>query len=481
MTNTQTETPQQLPFYGHFGIDAAIAGRVIERGLARGGDWCDLFFEYRTSAAMVLDDQKIKEVERSIVLGLGVRVLKGDATGYAYTEDLTLEGMLRAAETASSVASGGGAPKGLEVHGVAARDLYPIERLSVDVSAVEKLTLLRRADEAARGYDARVRRVVVSLVETVKDVLVVRSDGRFVSDRQPMLRFNVAAIAESNGRRQTGSAGGGGRFGLDYFETHPPEEHGREAARIAITLFDAVEAPAGQFPLVLGPGDSGVLLHEAVGHGLEADFNRKKTSNYSDRVGERVASEHCTIVDDGTIQASRGSINIDDEGNEPRNNVLIEDGILRGYLHDTLSTGHFGVSASGNGRRQDYRHIPMPRMTNTFLLAGEHDPAEIIASVKFGVFARSFSGGQVNISNGDFVFSVTEGYLIEDGKITAPVRDVNLIGNGPAAMTRVSMVGNDFALSDGRWTCGKDGQSVPVGVGMPTIRIDAITVGGSST
>lgn len=474
-----TETPRQLPFYEHFAIDAALAARVLERALSGGGDYADLFFEYRTSGSMVLDDQKVKEVERSIVLGLGIRVLKGEATGYAYTEDISPEGMLRAASTASAVAAGGGHRSGIEVHGANALNLYPIERPAVDADALAKLALLRRADDAARRYDPRIKRVVASLVETVKDVLIVTSDGRFVADQQPMIRFNVSAIAEDGAKRQSGNGGGGGRFGMEYFDVHPPEEHGKDAARIAITMLDAREAPAGQFPVVLGPGDSGVLLHEAVGHGLEADFNRKKTSNYSDRVGERVASEYCTIVDDGTIHSSRGSINVDDEGNAPQRNVLIENGILRGYMHDRLSTDHFGNMPSGNGRRQDYKHIPLPRMTNTFLMAGPHDPAEIIASVKFGVFARSFSGGQVNISNGDFVFSVTEGYLIEDGKITAPVKDVNLIGNGPDAMTRVSMVGTDFELSDGRWTCGKDGQSVPVGVGIPTIRIDSITVGGS--
>lgn len=471
----------KLPFYDFFGIDSAIASRVLTQALGGGGDYADLFFESRITGSITLDDQTVKEVERSIVLGLGVRVLKGDATGYAYTEDLSLEAMLRAATTASAVASGGGAPSGVRVEGHPALDLYPVQRPAVETAALEKLALLRRADAAARGYDPRVQRVIASLVESVKDILIVTSEGKFVSDHQPMIRFNVSVIAESKGQRQSSTGGGGGRFGMEYFDTHPPEEQARDTARIAVTNLDAQEAPAGQLPVVLGPGDSGVLLHEAVGHGLEADFNRKKTSNYSDRVGERVAAPGCTIVDDGAMGASRGSINIDDEGNAPGRNVLIEDGILRGYLHDRLSTGFFKNRPSGNGRRQDYRHIPLPRMTNTFLLGGELDPGELIASVKHGIYARSFSGGQVNISNGDFVFSVTEGYLIEDGKLTAPLKDVNLIGNGPDAMTRVSMIANDFALSDGRWTCGKDGQSVPVGVGIPSIKIDSITVGGSRT
>ena len=468
-----------LPFFDHFGIDAALASRVLSRALRTGGDHADLFFEHRVTGAMVLEDERIKDVERSIHLGCGVRVLAGDATGYAYTEDLSAEGLLKAAETAGAVAAGGGHDRGIDLGAAVPLDLYRVAQPTFDADAMQKLALLRRADEAARAVDPRIKRVTVSLVETNKQILVVTADGRFVADDQPMLRFNVHVVAESGGRRQAGVEGGGGRVGLEYFAEHTPEQTGREAARIALTMLDAREAPAGVFPVVLGPGDSGILLHEAVGHGLEADFNRKKTSNYSDRVGERVASSLCTIVDDGLVPSSRGSINIDDEGNTPTRNVLIEDGILRGYMHDHLSTRHFARGPSGNGRRQDYKHVPMPRMTNTLMLAGPHTADEIFASVKFGIFARSFSGGQVNISNGDFVFSVTEGYLIEDGRITAPVRDVNLIGNGPDALTKVSMVANDFKLSDGRWTCGKDGQSVPVGVGIPTVKIDGITVGGS--
>ncbi len=468
-----------LPLFEHFGVDSAIATRVLRRALDRGGDFADLFFERTVSGSISREDGEIRDVGRSIHAGLGVRVVVGDATGYAYTEDLSLDGMLRAATTASAVARGGGAPAGIEVRGAKALDLYPVLRPTVDVAPTDKVDLLRRAEDAARAADARVTRVMSSFSESVKDILVVTSEGLYVSDHQPMLRFNIRVVAEDGSKRQAAMEGGGGRYGMEYFDSHTPEHFGREAARIATTMLDAVEAPAGQLPVVLGPGDSGILLHEAVGHGLEADFNRKKTSNYSDRIGERVASELCTIVDDGTLASSRGSINIDDEGYAPRRNVLIENGVLRGYMQDRVSERHFAAGPSGNGRREDYSHVPMPRMTNTLMLAGPHDPEEIIRSVDRGIYARSFSGGQVNISNGDFVFSVTEGYLIENGRITAPVRDVNLIGNGPEAMTRVSMVGTDFALSDGRWTCGKDGQSVPVGVGIPTVRIDQLTVGGS--
>jgi TldD protein len=347
----------------------------------------------------------------------------------------------------------------------------------------EKLALLRAADRAARAYDPRITKVEASLVEQAREILVVTSDGVWSRDRQPLLRFGVRAVAEEAGKRQSGSSGGGGRHGLDYFTGADKDAawHGREAARIALAMLDARDAPAGEMEVMLGPADSGILLHEAVGHGLEADFNRKGTSNYSGQLGHKVASDLCTVVDDGTIPSSRGSINADDEGNPGQSNVLIENGTLVGYMHDRLSARHFKVDASGNGRRQSFRHMPMPRMTNTSLRPGPHSPEEILRSIKRGVYAVRFSGGQVNISNGDFVFSLTESYLIEDGKITAPLKGVNLIGNGPEVLTRVTMLGNDYELSDGIWTCGKEGQSVPVGVGTPTVKIDRITVGGTKT
>jgi TldD protein len=309
--------------------------------------------------------------------------------------------------------------------------------------------------------------------------VLATSTGKLVHDRQPMVRFSVRVIAESNGKRQTGSSGGGGRMGLEYFDQRSPEWHAQEAVRHAVAMLDARESPAGELEVVLAPGDSGVLLHEAVGHGLEADFNRKGTSNYTGRVGQRVASDLCTVVDDATQYGSRGTIHVDDEGNLPERAVLIENGFLSGYLHDQHSADHFHVTPTGNGRRESFQSHPMPRMTNTWLLAGPHDPEEIIRSVKRGIYARKFGGGQVDISNGDFVFSLTESYLIEDGKVTAPLKGVNLIGNGPDVMGKVSMLGTDFETSDGVWTCGKDGQSVPVGVGCPTIKIASMTVGGT--
>jgi TldD protein len=322
-------------------------------------------------------------------------------------------------------------------------------------------------------------KVTASLNEELREILVATSAGHFAWDSQPLVRFGVNVIAEAGGKRQTGSSGGGGRTGMEYLEAHTPEAHAAEAVRQALAMLDAREAPAGEMEVVLAPGDSGILLHEAVGHGLEADFNRKKTSNYADAIGQQVASELCTVVDDGSLMSGRGTINVDDEGYTPTSSTLIERGRLVGYMQDQHSAKFFGVTPTGNGRRESFRSHPMPRMTNTLLLNGESDPDEIIQSVKRGVYARKFGGGQVDITNGDFVFSLTEGYLIEDGRITAPLKGVNLIGNGPDVMRKVAMLGNDMAVSDGIWTCGKDGQSVPVGVGCPTVKISAMTVGGT--
>ncbi|HET6613226.1 MAG TPA: metallopeptidase TldD-related protein [Kofleriaceae bacterium] len=465
---------------GDLAIDNEIARKLLTIALERGGDYADLFFEYRVSASYVLEDERIKNVGRSVTMGLGARVVKGDATGYAYSEDLSFERMARAAQIAGQIAAGGGAPAPVAITPVMVPDFYPVAEPSIALPADEKLALLRTADGAARASDPCIVKVEASLVEQVREVLVITSEGKLSRDLLPLIRFGVHAVAEKEGKRQSGSSGGGGRYGLDYFESERDATyHGREAARIAVAMLDARDAPAGQLEVVLAPGDSGILLHEAVGHGLEADFNRKQTSNYSGQIGRPVASPLCTVTDDGNVPGSRGSINVDDEGNPGRENVLIENGVLVGYMHDRLSAKHFGVTPSGNGRRQSFRHMPLPRMTNTSLRPGPHDPEEILRSVKRGVFASRFSGGQVNISNGDFVFSLTESYLIEDGKITAPLKGVNLIGNGPESLRRVTMLGNDYALSDGIWTCGKEGQSVPVGVGTPTVKISSITVGGT--
>lgn len=460
-------------------VDTQLAEKLLSHAVAKGADYADLFFEYRAAGGFVFDEGILKSASRGVSMGLGVRAQKGDATGYAYTEKLDWDAMKRAAETAAAIASSGGAvtPQKIEVRSLPSR--YELDRVTLDVPGLEKRRILERAAAAAHAYDARVLKVECSFAEEIREILVVTSDGKLARDVQPLMRFGVRVIAEQGGKRQEGSSGGGGRTTIGYFDGKSPEWHAKKAAEQAILMLDAQEAPAGQMEVVLAPGDSGILLHEAVGHGLEADFNRKGTSNYTGQVGKQVASELCTVVDDPTFLQSRGSINVDDEGVEPRRSVLIEDGALRGYMQDRLSARHFGVEPGGNGRRESFACAPMPRMTNTILLAGPHHPEEILKSVKRGVFAKSFGGGQVDISNGDFVFSLTESYLVEDGKITAPLKGVNLIGNGPETLRGVSMLGDDVELSDGIWTCGKDGQSVPVGVGCPTIKIDRITVGGT--
>ncbi len=460
-------------------IDAQIAERLLSLALEAGGDYADLFFEYRAAGGLVYDEGILKSASRGVALGLGVRVQKGDATGYAYVEQLDWDAMAKAARTAGQIASGGGGKAPVTPRELGLPKRYDLGQVTLDVPGTEKRALLERAAAAAHAQDRRVIKVETSLAEEVREILIVTSDGKLGRDVQPLVRFGIRVVAEEDGKRQEGSSGGGGRTTIGYFEGKSPEWHARQAVDQAITLLRAEEAPAGVMEVVLAPGDSGILLHEAVGHGLEADFNRKGTSNYSGQVGNTVASELCTVVDDASLLQSRGSINVDDEGNEPRSSVLIEKGRLAGYMHDRLSADHFKLSPSGNGRRESFACAPMPRMTNTILMAGPHSPEEIIKTVKRGVYAKRFGGGQVDISNGDFVFSLTESYLVEDGKITAPLKGVNLIGNGPDVLRKVTMLGHDVEVSDGVWTCGKDGQSVPVGVGCPTIKISAITVGGT--
>ncbi|MCL4749777.1 MAG: metalloprotease TldD [Myxococcales bacterium] len=464
---------------GPLAIDAEICRKLLAIALGRGGDYADLFFEYRAGGGLVFEEGITKSASRGVSMGLGVRVQRGDATGYAHTEDLTMDAMKRAAETAARIANENGTAPPLRLDPLSLSSRYELDVPSIDVAGMDKRRLLERASRAAHAFDPRILKVEATFAEEIREILVATSDGRLAHDVQPLLRFGVRAIAEENGKRESGSSGGGGRMTLGYFEDRSPEWHAERAAKQAITMLGAKQAPAGQMEVVLAPGDSGILLHEAVGHGLEADFNRKGTSNYTGMVGKPVASELCTVVDDPTFLQSRGSINVDDEGIEPEKSVLIEDGVLRGYMQDRLSARHFKVSPRGNGRRESFACVPMPRMTNTVLLAGPHDAEEIVRSVKRGIFAKTFGGGQVDISNGDFVFSLTESYLIEDGKLTAPLKGVNLIGNGPETLRDVTMLGNDVAISDGIWTCGKDGQSVPVGVGCPTIKIQKITVGGT--
>ncbi len=453
--------------------------KLLRAALEGGADFADVYFEYRRSRSFVMEDGRVRTVGGGVDLGVGIRAVKGEAVGYAYAESLELDSMLRAATTAGQIARAG-RRKRVSVQRRRIRAMYRPTLEVVDMDGADCVALLRRADKAARKVSRKIVRVDASLSAVHKEVLVASSDGAIVFDEQPMVRMGVSAAARAKGRTEQGSSGGGGRFGLEYFDAHTPESHGEEAARVALVNLDSREAPAGTMPVVLANGDSGILLHEAVGHGLEADFNRKETSNYTGQIGKPVASPLVTVVDAPRIGGERGSINVDDEGVVPSSHRLIVNGKLRRYLYDKISAKHFGVEPTGSGRRQSFRHVPMPRMSNTYMEAGEDAPEDIIRSVKRGIYAVRFSGGQVNISNGDFVFSLTEGYLIEDGKVTAPLKGANLIGNGPDALGTVSMVGNDFRLSDGMWTCGKDGQSVPVGVGMPTVKLDQLTVGGTA-
>jgi TldD protein len=464
-----------------YGLTARELERYLAAALSAGGDYADLYFEYRTTTSISVDESLVKSATQGISAGCGVRVVTGQRTGYAYTDDLAPEKILRAARTAALIASGPAKTPVVNLKRSLERNLYPVALPSVDAEVTAKLALVMRADAAARACDSRVKEVRVGYADELRQILVVGSDGSFAEDSQPLARLSVFCIArDDKGNSSRGTSGGGGRVGLDYFGGEKsPEYFAREAARQAIIQLDALPAPAGEMEVVLGPGWPGILLHEAIGHGLEADFNRKGTSAFSGLIGKRVASEKCTVVDNGTMPSRRGSLNVSDEGSPTQNTVLIENGILKGYLSDKLSARLMQLPDTGNGRRESYEHIPMPRMTNTYMLAGQDSPDDILRSVKYGVYAVNFGGGQVDITNGKFVFSASEAYLIEDGKVTAPLKNATLIGNGPDVLTRVSMVGNDLKLDEGVGTCGKDGQSVPVGVGIPTLKVDRITVGGT--
>ncbi|MBI2817391.1 MAG: metalloprotease TldD [Acidobacteria bacterium] len=469
-------------FFGEkYGVTDTDLERYLAEALSAGSDYADLYFEYQASSSISLDESLIKGISQGVSAGCGVRVISGERTGYAYTDDLSSDKMLKAARIAAHIASG---PARVTTIGLSEREiprnLYPVVIAPTDVDLAAKLDLVQRADKAARAYDARVTQVRVGYGDEVRYILTVTSDGGVSGDFQPLARLSVFCLAQDGKSVQRGFSGGGGRVELKFFlEEKTPEHFAEEAARQAIVQLTATDAPAGEMEVVLGPGWPGILLHEAIGHGLESDFNRKKTSAFSGLIGQKVASELCTVVDDGTMPMRRGSLNVDDEGTPTTKTVLIENGILRGYMQDKLSARLTKAPLTGNGRRESYAHIPMPRMTNTYMLAGNSVPADIIRSVRRGLYAVHFGGGQVDITNGKFVFSASEAYLIEDGKVTRPVRNATLIGDGPTVLKHVSMVGNDLELDEGIGTCGKDGQSVPVGVGIPTIKVDRLTVGGT--
>jgi TldD protein len=461
-------------------LDENRVANVLGEVMGHAVDYADVYFQAVREESWSLEDGIVKDGAHSIDRGVGVRALSGEKTGFAYSDEVALPALLEAAHAARAIARSGQGGALQAWHAHRGRELYlPIDPVET-LDDRDKVRLLEDIDREARALDSRITQVMASLAATYDTMLVAASDGTLGADVRPLVRMNVSVIVERNGRREQASAGGGARTGYEYFlQGDKPEAYAREAVRQALVLLDAAPAPAGSMTVVLGPGWPGVLLHEAVGHGLEGDFNRKGSSAYSGRLGQKVASELCTVVDDGTLPNRRGSLTLDDEGTPSQCTTLIENGILKGYLQDKHNARLMGMRPTGNGRRESYAHLVMPRMTNTYLKPGPHDPAEIVASVKKGLYAVNFAGGQVDITSGNFVFSASEAYLIEDGRITQPVKGATLIGNGPEALTRVTMLGTDLQLDSGIGVCGKEGQSVPVGVGQPTLKIEGLTVGGT--
>ena len=468
----QTQLKQSVPI--------PLLEDLLGIAMGRGAQAADIYVERTTANSVSLEEEKIRVGAHGVSMGVGIRVLSGTEVGYAYCDDLDPAALKRTAGVAAAIAQGGGCPGPVQVSAQSVPNRYPVQHEPRLVAPADKVQLLKRGDAVARQYDKRITQVMGSFSDSTKEVMIATSAGRLVDDKRTMCRLSFMTIAmDANAEKHTGSHGGGGRVGFDFFTNFSPELVAQEAARMAIAQMGAKAAPAGPQTVVLSPGWSGVFLHEAVGHGLEADFIHKGTSLFAGKVGEQVASELVTVIDNGELEHRRGSLNVDDEGYVAKEKVLIEKGILKGYMVDQLCGSIMGIESTGSGRRQNYKHAPMPRMTNTYMAAGPHTHDEILKSVKSGLYCASFGGGQVDISNGNFVFDVREGYLIEDGKITQPVKNATLIGVGPESMKNVSMVADNPELDPGIGICGKDGQSVPVGVGMPTVRMDKITVGGT--
>lgn len=464
-----------------WGLTETDMARAIGEIFTHQVDYADLYFQYTRTEGWSLEEGIVKTGNYSIEQGVGVRAVSGEKTAFAYSDTLSSDALLESARVVRSIgAQGAGQHKVARQMPDTGMPLYPALDPVSTLSAPEKVALLERVEQMARAADPHIVQVMAGLAAEYDVIMVAGSDGRLAADVRPLVRLSLTVIAEREGRREMGHGGGGGRSGLGHFTDEVLRGYVQRATHEAMTNLEARPAPAGEMTVVLGSGWPGILLHEAVGHGLEGDFNRKGSSVFAGRIGERVASPGVTVIDDGTLSGRRGSLNIDDEGNPTQRNVLIEDGILRGYMQDHLNAGLMNTAVTGNGRRESFAHLPMPRMTNTFMLAGDHDPREIIESVQNGLYAVNFGGGQVDITSGKFVFSASEAYMIENGKVTYPVKGATLIGNGPDAMNRVSLIGNDLQLDSGVGTCGKDGQSVPVGVGMPTLRMDGLTVGGTA-
>ncbi len=470
-----------LAYFAQFGVTEALIGETLAAALASGGDFADVYLQHWVGNTYLLEDEAVNRAYTSVTLGVGVRVVKGDQTGYGYTEELTPTGLKLAARTAAAIASGPAKPAPQRFH--VSGDLpsrYKVATPWEDVRPEKKLPLLRTLNERAQAADPRVRKVRVYFADESSVVLVADSDGRITEDAQPMTTMGLTCVAEQDGKREENYYNVAARHDISYYTPERIERMVRECVKNTVVLFDARPAPAGEMPVVLAAGSSGILLHEAIGHGMEADFNRKNVSIYSDKIGKPVARSFVNIVDDGTQEHARGAINIDDEGTIAGRTMLVQDGILATYLHDRISAKHYGVASTGSGRRQGYQFAPMPRMRSTYMLPGPHKKEEILASVKKGLYCTRFTNGQVNIGAGDFTFYVKNGFLIEDGKLTRPVKDVNIIGNGPKVLELVDMVSDDLAIDEGGWTCGKNGQGVPVSQGLPTVRVASITVGGTT-
>ena len=479
MTDLITQAEHRLLRPG--GLAAGDLDGIFTRLMGPSIDAADLYFQHSRSESWMLEDGIVKDGNHSIEQGVGVRALSGEKAGFAYSDEIVLPALLEAAGSARAIAQAGSNGVGKPLAIATGRALYPAIDPIDSLSNEAKIAVLREVDAACRAEDPRVKQVIVSLAATLDTVLIAHSDGTLAADVRPLVRMNVQVVAEQNGRRESGSHGGGGRYGFgELLANGRAHAFAKEAVRVALVNLESVAAPAGNMTVVLGPGWPGVLLHEAIGHGFEGDFNRKETSAFAGMMGQKVAASGVTVVDDGTLAGRRGSLSIDDEGTPTNCTVLVENGIMKGFMQDKLNARLMGMKPTGNGRRESFAHLPMPRMTNTYMLPGERDPGEIIASVKRGLYAVNFGGGQVDITNGKFTFSASEAYLIEDGKVTRPVKGATLIGSGPDVLTRVSMIGNDLKLDEGVGVCGKDGQSVPVGVGQPTLRIDGLTVGGTA-
>ncbi len=465
-----------------FGLDESHLARALNEIKAHQVDEADLYFQYTRSEGWSLEEGIVKTGSFSIDQGVGVRAVSGEKTAFAYSDDISEASLLDAARTVRTISSASQNKRTkVATQKIAkSRSLYTGHDPISTLDSAAKVALLGRVEKLARAKDPRVAQVMAGLASEYDVVMVARADGTLAADVRPLVRLSVTVIAEQKGRREVGSAGGGGRFGLAYFDDEQIEKYVNEAVHAALTNLEARPAPAGEMTVVLGPGWPGILLHEAIGHGLEGDFNRKGSSAFSGRIGQRVAAKGVTVLDDGTLADRRGSLNVDDEGNTSQRTVLIEDGILKGYIQDSMNARLMGVAPTGNGRRESYAHVPMPRMTNTYMLGGDKDPQEIVKSIKKGLYATNFGGGQVDITSGKFVFSASEAYWVENGKILYPVKGATIVGSGPECLKRVSMIGNDMALDSGVGTCGKEGQSVPVGVGQPTLRIDGLTVGGTA-